>query len=302
MVQIDAISYTEPDARGGVLRSGRMESWLSDIEFERQGMLRRMLKAVLVHPLANYMPAGVLRAVLRITKSELAAANWQDPGGWQSMVISYEGRPTQIADKVLVGGGTMPMALRNRRRLAARVLARLIDQCGDEPVHVLCLGAGPGHVITDAMVQAHRQSVATLVDLSSDAFDYGRRLAETKSLSDRVRFVEGDVREIRRMLEHPPDVVKMLGICEYLTDEQITDIAAAVAQVMPLGSPVVFNSLSKAHHTDRFFRRVFGLHMNHRSPEHLQGLMARAGFGDFELHREPLGVYHVVVGRRLVKP
>jgi hypothetical protein len=68
---------------------------------------------------------------------------------------------------------------------------------------------------------------------------------------------------------------------------------------MPQGSWIVLNSLSKAHNTDLFFRRVFGLHMNHRSVEHLQGLMAAAGFGDFVSIPEPLGVYHVVVGRRL---
>jgi len=276
-----------------------MQHWLSDIEFERHGPLRRALKAVVINPLANYLPAGWLRGALRFGKSEMAAANWKDPGGWQSMVISYEGHPRQVADKLLIGGGTMAMALRNRKRLAARVLARLIDSSESRPAHVLCLGAGPGHVITDAMVQARRASHATLVDLNSDAFEYGRQIAREKGVGDCVDFIEGDVRHVRRMLEDPPDIVKMLGICEYLSDEQIVDIARAVAEVMPAGAPIVFNSLSKAHKTDRFFRRVFGLHMNHRSPEHLQALMARAGFGEFTSVREPLGVYHVVVGRQV---
>jgi hypothetical protein len=38
--------------------------------------------------------------------------------------------------------------------------------------------------------------------------------------------------------------------------------------------------------------------MKHRSPEHLRKLMGRAGFGDFTTLAEPLGVYHVVVGRK----
>jgi len=275
-----------------------MELWIADLEFERQGPIRGLLKAAVANPLANYLPAGLLRGLLRFAKSELAAANWKDPGGWRSMVISYEGNCRQIADRILIGGGTMAMALRNRKKLAVRVLGRLIDQAGDRPVHVLCLGAGPGHVITDALCQARKDATATLVDLSSDAFEYGRALAERKGLTERVRFVEGDVHDVGRMLEQPPDVVKMLGICEYLTDGQIVDIAAAVAGVMPSGAPIVFNSISKAHGNDRFFRRVFGLRMNHRSPEHLQELMGRAGFGDFTALAEPLGVYHVVVGRK----
>jgi hypothetical protein len=276
-----------------------MEPWLSDIEFETHGPVMRLLKGALFSPMANYLPAAWLKGALRFGKSQMAAANWEDPGGWRSMVLSYDARPTQVADKILIATGTMAMALRNRKRLAARVMARLIDDSPGEPVHVLCLGAGPGHVITDAMVQATRPSVATLVDLNGDAFEYGRRLARRKGVADRVRFIEGDVRQVRRMLAHPPDLVTMLGICEYLSDEQIADISRAVAEVMPPGASVVFNSLSQAHRTDRFFRRVFGLHMNHRSPEQLQRLIAAARLGDFVSLPEPLGVYHVVVGRRM---
>ena len=276
-----------------------MESWVSEIAFERQSPIRRALKAALINPAANYFPAGMLRAILRFGKSELAAANWSDPGGWRSMVISYDGRPKQIADKILVGGGTVPMALRNRRRLGARVLSRLIDASQSEPVQVLCLGVGPGRIIIDALVQANRDAHATLVDLNADAFEYGRRIAARAGVSDKVRYIQGDVRDVQQMLDRPPNVVKMLGICEYLTDEQIIDIARAAAAVMPTGAYIVFNSISKAHGTDRFFRRVFGLHMNHRSPEQLQSLIAPSGFGDFISIPEPLKVYHVISGRKL---
>jgi len=278
--------------------TGVTESWVSEIDFERHGPLRRLFRSAVANPLANYLPAGLLKAVLRFTRSELAASNWQDPGGWRSMVISYDGKPTQIADKVLVGGGAMATALRNRRKLASRLLARLIDQSDSPDVHVLCLGAGPGYIITDALRQARRAAHATLVDLNPDAFDHGFRVAEAAGVVDRVRFVAGDIHDIRDLLDRPPDVVKMLGICEYIQDEALRNIVQAVAEVMPPGAPIVFNSLSQAHGTDRFFRRVFGLHMIHRSPEQLQALFVSAGFGDFVSIPEPLGVYHVVHGRR----
>ena len=275
-----------------------MEDWVADIQFERQGPLRRMLKAAVVNPLANYLPPRILKALLRFGKSELAQSNWADPGGWKSMVISYDGRPRQVADKLLVGAGTMSMALRNRKRLGARELARLIDSADSQPVHVLCLGAGPGQIIMDAMVQAKRDAVATLIDLNSDAFEFGRERAAKAGLVDKIRFVQGDVRNIKDLLARPPEVVKMIGICEYLDDENIVEIASAIAQVMPPRSAIVLNSLSKAHGNDRFFRGVFGLHMIHRSPDELESLMNRAGFDDFNSTPEPLGVYHVIVARR----
>lgn len=275
-----------------------MQDLVSDIQFECPGPAARLVKRAVVCPLANYLPAGLLRSLLRLGESQLAASNWDDPGGWRSMVISYDGNPPKLADKVLVGGGAMAMALRNRRKLGSRVIARLIDESPSQPVQVLCLGAGPGHIINDALRLARRPSQATLVDISSDAFEYGRALAQRTGLDGRVRFIQCDVREVRRFLDHGPDVVKMIGICEYLDDEVIVSIARAAAEMMPPGASVVFNSLTRAHGTDRFFRRVLGLHMIHRSAAELQELMAAAGFGQFVSAREPLGVYDVIVGRK----
>lgn len=270
-----------------------------EVGFETFSLLKRAVKCVLVNPLANYLPAGLTKAVLRFGKSELAASNWIDPGGWRSMVISYNGQCTQIADKILVKAGTVPTALRNRKRLAAHLIAGLIDSDESESTHVLCLGAGPGQIITEAMAKAKTASHATLVDLNADSFDFGRQLADERGLGDRVRFIQADVRDLHEYLHDQPHIVKMMGICEYLDDEQIVTIARAAAEVMPVGAPIIFNSISKSHGTDRFFRRVFGLNMNHRSPAELSELMSQAGFGNFIAHREPLGVYHVIVGRKV---
>ena len=100
------------------------------------------------------------------------------------------------------------------------------------------------------------------------------------------------------MLDYRVDIVKMIGICEYLEDDQIVSIVKAVSGMMPPDASIVFNSLSNRHGTDAFFRRVFGLHMIHRSPEQLQSLMGHAGFCDFDSYAEPLMVYEVVVGKR----
>jgi hypothetical protein len=274
-----------------------MDSW-PEIEFERQGPFRRTLKGGIINPLANYLPGGLLRGLLKFGKSELAAANWADPGGWRSMVISYNGHARKLADRILIKGGTMPMALRNRRRLAGKVLASLIEQSPNQPAYVLCLGAGPGQIIIDAICQSGCTAKALLVDLNADAFEYGKALADAAGLQENISFVQADVRHVNGMLAQPPDIAKMLGICEYLTDEQIIAIAAALAAVMPDGTPIVFNTLSLAHGTDRFFRRVFGLHMIHRDARQLGALFEQAGFGDFTTAGEPLGVYEIVVGRK----
>lgn len=278
-----------------------MDKWIEDIEFEQVGPVVRLVKKFVTNPIANHTPPRIMKKMLRDDQSVLALSNWRDPGGWRSMVISYD--PSQCVrtwDKILVKGGTIPMALRNRRKLAARLIARLLDEAQHRPAHALCLGAGPGHIITDAMLQAQKSDVhATLVDISNDAFEYGRELAAKKQLTERVKFIQGDVREVR--IEDRVDVVKMIGICEYLTDGQITDIAKALQKIMPAGASMVFNSISDAHGTDKFFRRVFGLNMIYRTPQELARIFSQAGFGEFKVFSEPLGVYTVSVAR-MVSP
>jgi hypothetical protein len=283
------------------MTAGQWREQLGLIDFETLSPAQRLAKKLVFNPLGNYLPSSLLRAALRFGKSEMAASNWADPGGWRSMVISYDGKPRQIADKILVGAGTMAKALRNRRKLGSRVLARLIEQANSNDVHVLCLGAGPGLIISDAMNESARECETTLVDISSDAFDYGRRVARDRGHQHRVRFIQCDVRDAGEFLDRPADVVKMLGICEYLADEQIVTIARALATVMPVDGAIVFNSLSRRHGTDRFFRRVLGLNMTHRTPQQLQALMVQGGFGRFVALPEPLGVYHVIIGRRLAE-
>ena len=70
-----------------------MESWIEDIEYERLSVGAKLAKKILINPLANYLPAGLLKGLLAKGQSELAIANWRDPGGWRSMVISYQGDP-----------------------------------------------------------------------------------------------------------------------------------------------------------------------------------------------------------------
>ena len=276
-----------------------MESWVENIEFEKLSTGAKIAKRVLINPLANYLPAKWFKKWLADGQSELALANWRDPGGWRSMVISYLNEPNTTWDRLLIKGGTIPMALRNRKKLATRLIAKLIDELDHEPAELLGLGAGPAMIIADAMTQASKKSHATLVDLSSDAFDFGKQNAEKLGIAEQMNFIQGDVRDVAPTLKDRIDIVKMIGILEYLQDDQIAAIAKALSQVMPKDSSIVFNSISKKHGTDRFFRRVFGLNMIHRSAEELQEIFKTVGFGNFEQFSEPLGVYNVVVGKML---
>lgn len=274
---------------------------LLELNYERVGPVARALKATITNPMVNFvLPAGFIRWILRVTRSEMAAASWADPGGWKSMVLSYrEEMPPQIADRFLVRLGSMPIALRNRRKLCVEIMARMIRERAGQATNVVCLGAGPGMIVIEAIKQAgHADCHAHMIDLNADSFDFGRQFAQDRGLADRVRFIHGNVKDYRSLCNATPDIVKMIGIIEYLPDAVVADILQAIVAVMPPGGQLLANSLTRRHGTDRFFRRVFDLHMIHRSADQVRGLLADAGIVTDHVLTEPLGVYDVLVCRK----
>ena len=149
---------------------------------------------------------------------------------------------------------------------------------------------------TEAMERAsHADCHAYLIDLNPDSFEFGRQLAAAKGLADRVQYIQGDVAHYHQLCDAEPHVVELVGICEYLPDNVIGRIAEALGRVMPPGCHLVSNSLSRRHGTDRFFKRVFDLHMIHRTPQRISRMLADAGIQTRHVVREPLGVYDVLI-------
>jgi len=273
-----------------------------DEEFEKISALKKALKTVFVNPWINRLvPRRVLKDFLKSSKCRLLQRSFKDPGGWRSMCVAYENNsPLGLIDRIVCEMGAFPMALRNRKRLASKIMAELFDSYpADETINVVEVGAGCGHNVQEAMKRArHKKVHAYCIDLADEAFGYGRYMARTHGHADRVDFIAGNVLDISRLIEVKPHIVTTIGILEYLTDEQILEIFAALFADMPEGASIVSNSIYNNHGTDRFLRTILNLHIIYRTAEDVQRLMEKAGFSDFSLREEPLGVYSIITGHK----
>lgn len=269
---------------------------MNDIEFEAPNRLQKIVKFIL-NPIANYTPAFLMKTILKF-RCETAELNWKNPGGWNTMLMYYENRSKYLADVMMTKCSSIGMALRNRRKIVANVISDCIDRNRRDNPHVVCLGAGPGVIINDALKACSRpKATATLVDLNADSFEYGRQLAIQNNLEHRMTWITADVRNIDAWLTNKNiDIVKMIGICEYLTDEKIKNIISEVSSVMPIGSKIVVNSISDIHGNDRFFRNILGINLRYRTTNDIEKFLI--GFGHFEIHTEPTGIFSVVVGTK----
>src|SRR5207253_1774052 len=114
-------------------------------------------------------------------------------------------------------------------------------------------GAGPGrHVqsaIVDSRIEPARVS-AYLIDLDDDAFGYGRALSERLGIAQSVHFLRGDARRIRECLpDVSADIVKLVGLAEYLSDAQLSELLAALREVMAPGASLLTHGLVDFHGT-----------------------------------------------------
>ena len=271
-----------------------------DEVFERLSTPQKLSKAVILNPLVNYvLPRSVLKHLLHKSGSPLAVSSMEEPGGWRSMVIAYENaEPINLIDRMVMRMSSFPMGLRNRKRLSVKILRELMDQ-RREPTNLVAIGAGAAHNVQESMhLCVHNGISAYCIDLNPDAFELGRRKAESLGLSDRVHFIHGNALDIRKLVRVTPHLVVCIGILEYLTDEQIIDIFKVMNEASPKDAFLLANSISKAHGTDRFLRRVFNLHLHYRSQERVEELMVSAGYKPFRKEREPMGIYSIVVARK----
>ena len=260
-----------------------------------------LLAKLLMDPLRNsLLPTGLLRWLMRRSESRLIAESLVRPGGWRSMEILYENAPPiDFFDKMAVRYNAISMAARNRRKYVTHRLSSLVNHfAAAGPVSILGVGAGPGLQVQDAVVSSgvdRAQISIHLIDLDSDSFEYGAEQARQHGLTDNVTFVKGDAKVIRRYLpDIRPQIAKMVGIVEYLTDDQLAELLTSVREIMVEGGALVTHGLVDYHNAGPFLARVFNLSHQQRTEQQILRILSDCGFRDSECFVEPMNVYPIV--------
>jgi predicted RNA methylase len=273
--------------------------------FESPSLLQR-IGYVLTNPGKNHLiPCSLLRALLKTSRSPLIKESFVRPGGWRSMEIVYKNAPpVDWLDRQALPDNPITMAARNRRKIIVDRLSRLIRQ-HDSVGHVnlLGIGAGPGRLLQTAMSDAKidpSRMTAYLIDLDEDACQFGQTLASNFGLLDRVKFITGDARQIRDSLPGVGvNIVKLVGIIEYLDDAQLVEMLNAVRTSIVPGGNVVTHGFVDKYGTGRFFARVFGLRHHQRNAEYLTSILKTSGFRVTECEYEPTGIHPIMTAVRV---
>jgi hypothetical protein len=260
---------------------------------------------LIANPWKNYLlPAVLLRKRLARSQSPLIAESLARPGGWRSMEIIYRNNePLDWFDRQALRDNPVSMACRNRRKIVTRKLAELIARyAADGDVTILGVGAGPGRHVQSALVEsavAPSRVTAYLIDRDDSAFGYGRHLALSFGIARSVHFLRGDACRVREAL---PDVsaqiVKLVGLVEYLSDAELVELLRALRDVMSPGASLLTHGLIDPYGSGRFLARVFNLRHRRRTGAHMATLLESVGLRPVDCAVEPAGVYPIITAVR----
>ena len=215
-------------------------------------------------------------------------------------IVYANQRPVDWMDRMAVRYNPISMETRNRRKLVTAKLTEILKAFTDEsPVQLLGIGAGPGLHLQDAVVRAGLSPARVkvrLIDRDSDAFEFGRQCAMERGLEGSVEFVQGDAREIRNVLPNvSPHIVKIVGLLEYLTDEQAVQLLTAMRDVIAPNGRLLTHGLVDRYNSGPFLSKAFGLKHFQRTAEDVKSLLKSASFETLGVFETPMQIYPVLV-------
>ncbi|GEM_PF-461633 len=276
---------------------------IKNMRLERLRAWSRILKVSFVDPVLNYVfTPQFVNFFKRISRGNQILEHLEaGPGSWKSMLAHYDSKPKSAVDYIVNNLISFPAGLRNRQKLVREALKQLIHVYRhDRPLSIVAVGCGSGNNILPAIKERNSEISplrAQLFDLNNEAMEFGRVRSREMGLEHEVSFIQSDANQIERMINIPPQIVEMIGLVEYLSDEDMIRLFESVSRFRDQKrSSILISSIEPKHGIDRFLRRTLDFNLNYRSPEILIPLLSRVGYKKFDVFPEPTGIFNILVG------
>lgn len=320
------ISRTQlfPDITGPLFAEQRLEMILEVLkprmnyprshgppDFELESPIGEDYRAGLVETVLT-LPETEARELFRLSSnltyiSENAATHkalermYLGPGN----IAAEETAGARLWAEVNIGNIHNSMAVRNRLRMVesefSSFLQERLGSDGDKQINVLSVAAGSSRAIMEVLSRVNGRGGERvrlrMVDLSRNALEDGRRLVEELAIDESVDFIRAHFLMFDRYLEegYRPDFVEIVGLLDYLQQEDILKLLTTLRTHMAEGGRVLYSNITP-NDEQEFTHKVVGWPaMRYRTANELMELATEAGFSNATLVREPLNIYNLLV-------
>jgi hypothetical protein len=187
---------------------------------------------------------------------------------------------------------------RARRNSLRAMTAFLREGVADAPgpVRLTSLAAGTAREVFDLLAATSQPLYATCIDGDADALAADAGRARELGCADRITFLRADLSAVvagqSSVALGPQHAIYGLGVCDYLTDEQVGALLDWIHDLLVPGGWTVLTNRDAVSPDRAFTEHILDWPVLHRTAEEFRGLLARSRFGGGapELTREEAGV------------
>jgi hypothetical protein len=184
------------------------------------------------------------------------------PGGFATYHVHspherhmHNGRKVDIMTRALFRHSSDALGLRSRAAIMAYIAEETV-KLQEGPVEWLSIASGSGQPTYDACrrlrLKDQRRVTLTLADISSEIMEFAEQLYAAEGLTlGGVKYVlcnvvkEKERRELLKDME--PAVIDIMGLFEYLSDEQCIKVLRSFYLALAPGGSVIFTNMSPGH-------------------------------------------------------
>ncbi len=195
-------------------------------------------------------------------------------------------------------------AVRNRIKLVKKELKDIVsEKTGQEETKILSLASGSARAVIEAMSELKKDGISTkarLVDMSRDALNYSKELAEQYGVTEQIKWTRANVLNIDKYCQDwQPDIVEMVGLMDYLDDKTAIELITKIHNHLAPNGSLIFSNIN--HNPEqRFVEKIVNWKQIYRTPQQVGEIIVAGGFASqhCRIIREPLGIQTVAFGTK----
>lgn len=288
-------------------------------KYEKNSFLKKVINFFLT-PVLNTLPS-YFNTVVRKTSKD-ADEVIKTATSHHAIEILYDYHPQKIKNGIerffyyIWFNLNNPKAVRNRLKLVTREVKAAVQTFDrkNEDINILSIASGSARAIVDALLSietVERLNLrdnnlhVTFLDKNPHACGYSKYLTEREQWGEKYNFrwindtASSFPSHFVKNGWDMPDIVEMVGLLDYFTDEQVEKILSVIYENMAPNGVLITANI--ADNNERpFVTRVIGWKMIYRTSEQFAQLMIRAGFKleQTRIVYEPLKIHFVVIAKK----
>lgn len=198
-------------------------------------------------------------------------------------------------------------AVRNRLKFVKRELKNHLENISelDRNIEIISIASGSSRALIETVKNGHYLKDAklslTFLDKSEHAIQYSKDLSvHINHLPIKMEWLNASAGSFLRNAPNGKyDVVEIVGLLDYFTDEKVLEIFQGIYNTLQSGGILITANIN--HNTEeKFLTKVIEWPMIYRTAEELASLVNKAGFdyNNMKVFYEPLKIHGMVVAKK----